>query len=116
MNALIQDVKFALRSFRRSPGFTLAAMLILCLAIATNTAVFSLVHAVLLKPLPYPDPGRLVMIRKTLPQRESLPSISTGQFYEFRRSARLFEDFGAMWGQRSAISGEAETVQVDSGL
>ncbi|HXT31011.1 MAG TPA: ABC transporter permease, partial [Vicinamibacterales bacterium] len=66
METLFQDVKFALRSYRRAPAFPIAAILTLALGIGATTAIFSTLNAVLLKPLPYPQPEDLYNIRTTL--------------------------------------------------
>src|SRR5215831_10573683 len=66
-DALVQDVRFGVRTLRRSPGFTLASILILALGIGANTAIFSVISGVLLKPLPFHDGHELVLLQQSAP-------------------------------------------------
>src|SRR4051794_39798303 len=62
VESAMQDVRYALRSLRRAPAFAVAAILVLAIAIGANTAMFSVIHAVILRPLPFPDPDRLAVV------------------------------------------------------
>jgi putative ABC transport system permease protein len=88
---MFQDLRFSFRQLAASPGFAAVAILTLAIAIGANTAIFSAVDAVLLHPLPYPDPGRLVIVQETLPQvaLRNIPP-SPQDFAEFRRVQTSF--------------------------
>src|ERR1041385_8136456 len=87
----MSDLRFALRQFIKNPGFTLIAVLALALGIGANTAIFSMVNAVLLRPLPYPDPDRLIVLRERTPGFPS-GSVSYPNFLDWREGQRSFTD------------------------
>ena len=94
METFVQDVKYSLRMFVQSPGFTLAALGALALGIGANTAIFSVVNTVLLKPLAYPDPDRIVQFLLTSPQGSG-PGASVTKFNVWRQQTGVFQDVAA---------------------
>jgi len=91
MGNLYQDLHYALRTLSRAPGFTAIAIVTLALGIGANTAIFSLVHAVILKPLPFRDPSRLVAVWDTfLPQFPTV-GLSPRELGEWQQQTDLFE-------------------------
>jgi predicted permease len=96
MSGLLQDVKYGLRMLAKNPGFTAVAVLTLALGIGANTAIFSVVNAVLLRPLPFKDPDRLVKIWETAPKYGlSWAYVSPPSYLSWRKEAALFEDMAA---------------------
>jgi hypothetical protein len=94
---MLQDVRFGLRMLRKNPGFTTVAVLTLALGIRLNTAIFSVVNGVLLKPLPYPDPDRLVRLWEHSPRRGlEKEKVSGPDFIDWREQNRVFENI-AFW-------------------
>ncbi|NDQ55959.1 MAG: ABC transporter permease [Acidipila sp.] len=110
METLLQDLRFAVRMLRKNIGFTAIAVLTLALGIGANTAIFSVVNAVLLRPLPYPEPNRLVFLRETL--RESTSSVAYPNFLDWREQSRTFASMGASRVDSFNLtqSGEAERL------
>ena len=108
MRGLLGDLRHATRRLRRSPGFTATALLTVALGVGATTAMFSAVHGVLLKPLPYPEPDQLVMIRgasKALPGRPGV--ISYPDYLDWKRQARSFEGLAALFPFDLALAGPA---------
>src|SRR5580692_6768061 len=91
MDAFFKDLAYSLRTFRRNPGFTFAAIAALTLGIGTNTAIFSVVNAVLLKPVPFPQPDRLVMFMNTSPGGSG-PAASPAKFAHWSQQTSVVED------------------------
>src|SRR6476661_6615879 len=112
MGALAQDVRYAARLLVRAPGFTLIAIAALALGIGANTAIFSVVDAVLLRPLPYADPVRLVQVSEVNP-RGMDNSGSPGNFLHWREMATSFEDMAAVgFTGRTTLSGDGEPEEL----
>ncbi len=96
MNSLTQDVRYALRKLRKSPGFATLTILTLALGIGANTAIFSVVNSVVLRPLPYPEPQRLMFITSQFPSLGFDQFwVSVPEFIEFRDWNQTFEGVGA---------------------
>jgi len=94
MDTFLKDLKHSIRMFLESPGFTIAAVAALALGIGANTAIFSVVNAVLLKPLTYPDPDRIVLFLNTSPQGSG-PGASVTKFNIWRQQTNAFQDVAA---------------------
>jgi putative ABC transport system permease protein len=109
---LLQDVRFALRTLAKSPGFATVAVLTLALAIGANTAIFSAVYAVLLKPLPFKDTNRLVFIEKKNPPRGwNRNPVSPAEILAWRNQSGAFEDVAAYTQRHCVLTGAGEAEE-----
>lgn len=108
---IAQEVRFAARRLRRTPGFALAALLTLGLGVGGTTAVFSVLQAVVLRPLPFPDPQRLVRLWELTPQGGNF-STSEPNFLDFRARLRTIEDLTAYRGIGMTLLGRGDAVRL----
>ena len=102
---LIDDVRFAVRGLIKTPGFTVIAVFTLALGIGANTTIFSVVQAVLLRPLPYDEPDRIVEINETHPERGWTIVFSHPNFWDFWEQNKAFEGLAAMDGTAMNLTG-----------
>ncbi len=104
-----QDLRYAARMLRKQPGFAAVAALTLALGIGANTAIFSVVYGVLLKPLPFPEPERLVAVWHRAPGL-NIPLLPQGAatYFTYRDSGRVFEDIALWNSEEVSITGEGE--------
>ena len=109
METLWQDLKYAARTLRKNAGFTAVAVLTLALGIGANTAIFSVVNGVLLRPLPYPDRDRLVMVWERSSQTGQVQNvISPANFLDWRAQNRVFQQMSVIsWGV-GTLTGQGE--------
>jgi putative ABC transport system permease protein len=106
MSTTWMDIKHSLRGLIRTPGFALIAIVTLALGIGANTAIFSVVYAVLLQPLPFGDPDQLVRVYETRPDRGwDAVSLSRPNFRDYREQNSTLEDMGAMTGTDMNLTG-----------
>jgi len=113
MDTLLRDLQYGYRNLLKNPGFTLVALSTLALAIGANTAIFSVVNAVLLSPLPFPSPERLVALGQTeAKDRETLSQFSFRNFADLREQSKAFERFAAYYNNSVTLTGEGQAVRL----
>jgi putative ABC transport system permease protein len=114
LTGLIQDLRYGLRTLAKNPSFTIVSLLTLALGIGANTAIFSFVDAVLLKPLPYADAARIVMVMEKPPQGDRT-GISTLNYLDWKTQNTVFEHMTAFSGGIVTLTGMGEPVQLRRG-
>src|SRR5512139_2333665 len=114
----MNDLRFALRMLVKSPGFTAVAVLTLALGIGANSALFSLVNKVLLSPLPFPDPDRLMMLRETdLANNIEDNSVSGPEYLDWRNRSQSFAAMAAArFSSKFNLSGRGEPVSLQGAV
>jgi putative ABC transport system permease protein len=113
MNSLLQDLRYGARMLLKKPGFTVIAVLALALGIGANTAIFSVVNTLLIRPLPFRDSDRLVMVwEQNRPRDVHQNVISPANFIDWREQSTVFEDFAAFNDVRLNLTGGADPVEI----
>src|SRR5438876_11491934 len=113
METLIKDIRYGVRSLLKRPGFTAIAVITLALGIGANTTLFSFVNGILLRPLPYRDPGQLVILDETSP-KQGIKSfaVSYPNFVDWREQNHVFEAVAAYQQHTYSIVGAGEPEQI----
>ena len=111
MGSLVRNFRYGLRGLRKSPGLTAAVIATLMLGIGATTAIYTVVYAVLLAPLPYPSPEQLVMVWSKV--RGHNNGISAGDFLDWKEQSRSFQQIAAWTGGSFNLSANAQPEQVD---
>ena len=109
LETILQDIRYGLRGIRRSPGFSAVVILTLALGIGANTAIFSVVYSVLLRPLPYPHGERLVWLGESVPKAEGI-SITWLNFQHWRNENTAFENMALFDSNDFTLTGRGDAV------
>ncbi len=113
MSFLLQDLRYGLRMMRRNPGFTVIAIISLALGIGANTAIFSLVNAVLLRPLAFPEPDELVLVWEDAPERGTPQDTpAPANYADWKTQNQVFEDMAALAPRSFNLTGDGEPERV----
>jgi predicted permease len=113
LDTVLQDARYALRTLRKSPGFTVVALLILAIGIGANTSLFSTIHTVLLRGVPFPEPGRLVTAQKTVEGRVD-GHVALLDYFDYRERSEPYAQLAALLGfavERVTGGPRAEVVE-----
>jgi len=115
MDTLVTDLRFALRKLARSPGFTFVALLTLALGIGANSAIFSVVHGVLFRPLPFADPERLVRVNTSVNGNAPFNAVSSPNYLDIAALSDVFAGVAAVSGGTITLTGRGDPTDLAAG-
>ena len=112
METLLKDIRYGVRGLLKRPGFTIVAIITLALGIGANTAIFSVVNAVVLRPLPYAEPDRLMTLWETMPGSDQR-SVAPGNFVDWQTQNTTFADMAAMFFANFNLTSDGDPDRID---
>src|SRR5436190_10574207 len=114
MDTLIRDIRYGIRGLLKRPAFTLICLVTLALGIGASTAIFSVVHAVLLRSLPYGNADRLVMVWENNQRRGPTQQnvINLGNFFDWKQQNHVFEDMATFIDRNAKLIGDREPEEI----
>ena len=112
MTESLRDLRYGVRRLTRSPTFTVVVILTLALGIGANTTIFSIVNSLLLRPLPYPEPGQLVTLNHVYPSVDLVAGVSAPGFRDYRDRTQSFENVAITRRWSANLTGIGEPVRV----
>src|ERR1043166_5825580 len=114
LNTIWNDLRYALRMLRNRPGFTVVAVITLSLGIGANTAIFSVVNAVVLNPLPFPKPEEIVLVRDDLTGRQIEDvGMSVDELKDFQEKSGVFDQISAVWSVDANLTGSDRPERIE---
>lgn len=118
VDTFLQDVRYGARMLRKNPGFATLAIITLALGIGANTAIFSVINTVMLRPLPYPDADRLVLMNEMAVDRGrvDMMSVSWKDYLDWRRQARSFQNLGIFRAQNLTLTGVDQPERLNGAM
>src|SRR5579863_7927315 len=115
MEILLQDLRYGFRTLRKSPGFSAVVIVTLALGIGANTALFSVIDAILLRALPYSQPEQLVSVKEDIPGANLTDAgMSQPELDDFQKRAGVFDQFSAVWPINANITGREKPQRVEA--
>jgi putative ABC transport system permease protein len=108
MESLLQDLRYGIRMLLKNPGFAVVAIITLALGIGANTAIFTVINAVLLRPLPLPQPERLMMVGRDYRNANQIENVDDPRFLFWREQSQSFEAMGAKLGWGASLTGDGD--------
>src|SRR5262245_46699740 len=111
MHSLIKDLRYGIRGLLKRPGFTIVATVTLALGIGANTAIFSVVNGVILRPLPYKEPDRLVSLWEKVPSYGQW-RVSPANYFDWKKQNTVFEDVSAFSASTLTLTGSGDPEQL----